>query len=288
MPTVLIDFMLTEDEALRLLLRRLDEVAKLQDQLQTERFTVETGSALAGDRQKLYGYPADHFVTRNLSAGCDNLDAMRRLIIDAQVFHSTAPFTLIRTAIELSAWSVWLLEPHSRAERIRRVVTVAHAEARTADQARQGDGDVLELIPALGVDLGEIAGFAEQLDDFRAGSKEVLTEWREKFSTALESVGLPGKMPNCTITGCFEDLAEVMPEARWCLSQWRLTSGMVHGRFWPRTTVNEWGEEVRNEHGDSSVSLTASYASAFAATTAAAFLMSKTVELLDCRRVAHY
>ena len=280
--------MRTEEEALQRLLRRLGEVAKLQDQLQTERFTIEAGSALAGDRQKLHGYPADHFVTRNLSAGCDNLDAMRRLIVDAQVFHSTAPFTLIRTAIELSAWSVWLLEPQSRAERIRRVVTVAYAEARTADQARQGDGDVLEMMPALGVDLGEIADFAEQLDDFRADSKGDLAKRCAKFSTALESVGLPGTMPNRTITGCFDDLAEVMPEARWCLSQWRLTSGMVHGRFWPRKTVNEWGEEVRNEHGDSSVSLTASYASAFAATTAAAFLMARTVELLDRRRVSHY
>lgn len=280
--------MTSEEEALERLLRKLGRVSELQAELRTERYLVQDRSPLAGDRRKLHGYPADHFVSRYLESACENLDALRRLIVDAEVFHPTAPFTLIRTAIELGAWSCWLLAPESRPERIRRIVAVAFEEERTANQARQGDGNWLESLESL--EPGTVdPELAAELARFRVESEDRLRAQRMKFAEALESVGLPSlKMPSRKITGAFEDLADVVPEALVCLSQWRLTSGMVHGRFWPRMSVNDWDEEVVGTEGDRLVRLTASYKGADLATGAALLLIAKAMELLRLRGAAPY
>jgi hypothetical protein len=63
-----------------------------------------------------------HMVAHLISTSLDHLHAAVTLVVDAEVLHAHAPFTLGRAAIESAATALWLVHPPSRAERITRTL----------------------------------------------------------------------------------------------------------------------------------------------------------------------
>jgi hypothetical protein len=70
---------------------------------------------------------------RALTAAVEHLDALRALIVNAGLLHPTAPFTLIRAAIETGAAAVWVLAPDERSERVLRALQFAVRDAIDRD-----------------------------------------------------------------------------------------------------------------------------------------------------------
>lgn len=85
-------------------------------------FAVARGSSLAGDDRASHPYHVSHAVQMCIVAGVDHLHAMKSLLLDLQVLHSAAPFTLVRGALEIFSSGFWILHPSGRDMRIEHVL----------------------------------------------------------------------------------------------------------------------------------------------------------------------
>ncbi|MFJ6096920.1 hypothetical protein [Williamsia muralis] len=85
-------------------------------------FVVEPNSPLAQDDAATSPYHLSHCLRMCITAGVDHLSAIKQLIIDGQVLHVSAPFTLARGALEVLSAAYWILHPDSQTERIQRVL----------------------------------------------------------------------------------------------------------------------------------------------------------------------
>ena len=85
-------------------------------------FAVSPGSSLAGDDRASDPYQVSHAVQMCIVAGVDHLHAMKSLLIDLNVLHSAAPFTLVRGALEILSSAFWMLHPARRSLRVERVL----------------------------------------------------------------------------------------------------------------------------------------------------------------------
>jgi len=85
-------------------------------------FAVSPGSSLAGDDRASDPYHVSHAVQMCIVAGVDHLHAMKSLLIDLNVLHSAAPFTLVRGALEILSSAFWILHPAKRDLRVERVL----------------------------------------------------------------------------------------------------------------------------------------------------------------------
>jgi hypothetical protein len=63
-----------------------------------------------------------HAVQMCIVAGVDHLHAMKSLLVDLNVLHSAAPFTLVRGALEIFSSAFWILHPAKRNTRVERVL----------------------------------------------------------------------------------------------------------------------------------------------------------------------
>jgi len=123
-------------EHLKLLLPRIEEFESL---MEPGANPVHPGSALAGDDRAIS--------PRSLSVTCwapilvaiDHLSLLRGALSEMSSLNPTAPYTLLRPAIEGAAWGIWVLAPTSRDERVTRalrLVLLDETDSRRVSAAR--------------------------------------------------------------------------------------------------------------------------------------------------------
>jgi hypothetical protein len=94
-------------------------------------FTLEHGSTLFVDDLALGTAGTPVPVRAQIEASAQHFGALQRLL-DAGSPPRVAAFALLRAAIETAATAIWLLEPHERDERLRRVLRTSWADLRNA------------------------------------------------------------------------------------------------------------------------------------------------------------
>lgn len=158
-------------------------------------FAVSPGSSLAGDDRASDPYQVSHAVQMCIVAGVDHLHAMKSLLIDLNVLHSAAPFTLVRGALEIFASAFWILHPAGRSTRVERVLRwnaknfhdqhpaleslslsdVAQRDAKYARLAQIASG---RGIPEKNIKAGYQSTEAVQYADTNARTANPLLSWR--------------------------------------------------------------------------------------------------------------
>lgn len=98
-------------------------------------FAVSPGSPLAGDDRASDPYQVSHAVQMCIVAGVDHLHAMKSLLLDLNMLHSAAPFTMVRGALEVLSSAFWILHPAKRTVRVERVLRW-HAKTFTTSTPR--------------------------------------------------------------------------------------------------------------------------------------------------------
>jgi hypothetical protein len=200
------------------------EIAPMIDVLarrigESEPFPVVEGSALTGDDRAVLPYSVSYVATASLSSAIDHLHALKSLVWDARLLHTSAPATLARSAIENSVTGLWVISPDRRDERVSRSLRWYAQDARDKDRALAGRGP---------------QNAEEKLDRFRS-----IADARGISSTKAVS--------RFTITEAFEDLRNAgceVPEF-----EWRIASGFAHGRSWASMGLLERDElPLGDEH----------------------------------------
>lgn len=85
-------------------------------------FPVSRGSSLSGDDKHSAPYCVSHAVRSCLVSGVDHLHAAKSLVVDLQVLHASAVYSLIRGSLENLAAAYWMLHPTRRNDRIERTL----------------------------------------------------------------------------------------------------------------------------------------------------------------------
>jgi hypothetical protein len=120
--------------------RQLAKIFAMVDKWRERTHAVPTqpvpGSSLSADDAATAPYQLSHMVGGALLSAVDHFDAFRALVVDAQVVHARAPYTLLRAALENASVAVWLLAPSSRDERILRRLRLQWIDSRDGERAQ--------------------------------------------------------------------------------------------------------------------------------------------------------
>lgn len=206
---------LPEDIIDRGLLQAFDVAGALQRRLLEQQpygFDVSSRSSLGADDRASNPYQVSHGVTAALVAATEHIDAVRALLLDAQLLHPSAPFTLIRAAIENAATAVWLLVGPSRPERVVRRLRQVLRDAM--------DGN------AAAVEFGLKPG------------RPVETRKRELLSMARKVRGDAAyKLRPSETTEIVRSAEAAVRSKVNVMTAWRACAGFSHGRLWPTLSV---------------------------------------------------
>jgi hypothetical protein len=168
-------------------------------------FAVSPGSSLAGDDRASDPYQVSHAVQMCIVAGVDHLHAMKSLLIDLNVLHSAAPFTLVRGALEIFASAFWILHPAKRNVRVERVLRWNAKNFHDQHPALESlDMSDAAMKKAKYARLGEIASR-------RAVEADVTGGYRSTEAVTYPDTNAPTSKP---------------------LLSWQMCSGYAHGRPW--------------------------------------------------------
>lgn len=135
-----------EQEVLRALLARLEKAKAFQELTSTPEpaWTVDPGSALAGDDAKTAPYHVSQLAWQALLVSSDHLHCLRRSLIGDSpgdhitfTMHIYAQATLLRGAYENAARAVWLLAPAARLTRIQRRLSLHLDDNRFSDRMHE-------------------------------------------------------------------------------------------------------------------------------------------------------
>lgn len=173
-------------------------------------WNVDPGTALAGDDKRTHPWSTSHAAAAALLAALDHLHALGTSVMSpTPVLHNSAPYTLVRGALENAATALWIVHPSSRPERITRTLRWYANDARDGDTAKRAVGLPLGGKP-LREHIAELGGIAVACgcDPVEATRNIVSTEML-KYADPLS--------PNGSVSPLFI---------------WRLCSGFAHGRMW--------------------------------------------------------
>lgn len=168
-------------------------------------FAVSPGSSLAGDDRASDPYQVSHAVQMCIVAGVDHLHAMKSLLIDLNVLHSAAPFTLVRGALEIFSSALWILHPAKRNVRVERVLRWHaknfHDQHPALESLDMSDAATKKAKYAR---LAEIASRRAIVADVKGG-------YRSTEAVTYADTNAPTSKP---------------------LLSWQMCSGYAHGRPW--------------------------------------------------------
>lgn len=168
-------------------------------------FAVSPGSSLAGDDRASDPYQVSHAVQMCIVAGVDHLHAMKSLLIDLNVIHSAAPFTLVRGALEVFSSAFWMLHPAKRDLRVERVLRWHarnfHEQHPALESLGLSDPAAKQAKYAR---LGQIASRRGIVVDLKSG-------YRSFDAVSYADTNAPNAKP---------------------LLSWQMCSGYAHGRPW--------------------------------------------------------
>ena len=188
-----------------------ERLARQQDEVEALG-RAAPGSPLAGDDRAAHPYEVSMAAYRALVTATEQLDALRALLVDARVMHPTAPYALVRAAIETSAAAVWLLAPTTRAERVVRSLQLIVGDAMDGDKvATEIGGTVSRSLAERQTEIDRLA---------RAVRPDVRVPLRRASSTDIVRAA-----------------QEHGPSGFHALTAWRVCSGFAHGRLWPSLSV---------------------------------------------------
>ncbi|MFE3247252.1 hypothetical protein [Streptomyces sp. NPDC059209] len=171
---------------------------------------VDPGSSLSGDDTKVPTLMVSSAAYQCFTYSVDHLHAVQALLFEAKVIHSYAPYSLLRAAVEAAGEAIWLLEPNSRKERIRRCLKRAH------ENIRQGK------------DFMDLSGVQPS---GRSHTERVLEIRDLAAQNELDPNDVCGRWSTQRQLKYVDEAAGVGKEA---LAQnlWQICSGFAHGREW--------------------------------------------------------
>ena len=218
------DEQMTEEELTAFAGRVLGEVKPL---LETVRQlpVPEDGSPLARNDREAHPHKPSHTVRRLLGAATEHLDALHALLVVAKIQHPSAPYTLMRSAIECAASAVWLVIPNLHAERVQRALRLALQD--TTDQARLERAHLLTARRSLAERQASIQAIAD-----RATGQTVTIPQTTAILRDVETA--------TAATGRRLDV----------LMAWQVCSGFAHGRVWPVLAISDREEMEQSGNGD--------------------------------------
>ncbi|MFC0439622.1 hypothetical protein [Kutzneria buriramensis] len=222
------------------------------------------GSPLARDDQDTDPFQISHAVLGVLNSAVDHLHALRKLIIDANVVHARAPFTLLRAALENASIAVWLLAPSSRDERILRRLRLQWA-------------DVCD-----GMNAAELAGTPQRMTRQERRTQLEDVARARGFTPARVAQVAAGKVAFTTIVGTAA--AEAASHQRDAtLLVWKLCSGITHARTWAALGLLRHTEISRTAENVLNLRLSAPDSAVLVMTQAAALMIHDGWTLFDQR-----
>jgi hypothetical protein len=205
------------------LLPLFDLAVSLLDSEDAENVTMGLGqadpdSAIAQDDRDLDGFWVSGVVNTSLTACLDHIVTLRSIVVrENATITASAPWTLLRAAVESCSVAVWVLESDHRKTRRARALRVWHydyTQRQLWENDRgippRADGKTGTTWAAAVVDLATSLGI------------EPIT----RVSTALNYAD--------TVMDGAEVVGWDRTEAR---ARWREASAFAHGRFWPQLAL---------------------------------------------------
>jgi hypothetical protein len=220
---------------------------------------VQSGSELDEDDRATDYLHVSHMVTTSLIHAVDHLYALRTLLVDARVLHTSADFTLVRSGLENAATAVWLLAPQQPRERRLRRLRLALADAKDAVEVF----DMVKLpTRSLAERRADVVSIAA-----RSGIEEPALGTRQPGFEAIVRAASHHVGDG--------DLHQLV---------WKGCSGLAHGRQWATVALLKGDEQSRE--GDVSLrQVTAGHEFVVNAASSAGVLVRRAFQLLDYRRL---
>jgi hypothetical protein len=219
-------------------------------------FAINDGSSMSGDDKKSAPYSVSHAVRACLVSGVDHLHAAKSLVVDLEMLHASAVYSLIRGSLENLSAAFWITHPSARNERIERTLRW---------YARNFHEQLIALEP-----LGEADNASREAKllklDAIANNRGILTASIRagyRSSTAVKYV---------------EEHSESAP-----LLPWQICSGFAHGRPWAVLGMSEQEQQPTEEPGVFNLKLTSDLSRVLYPTLSAFRLMVDVVKLLQQR-----
>lgn len=220
-------------------------------------FPIRPGSSLSGDDKKSSPYCVSHAARMCLVGGVDHLHAAKSLVVDLQVLHADAVYSLLRGSLENLAAAFWILHPSLRNDRIERTL---RWHARNFNEQR------IALEPLGLADKTTCEAKLAKLDAV-AGPRGI--------STANVRAGYRSSRAVKYVEKHSSDSAPLLP--------WRLCSGFAHGRPWAILGMSEQEQHETADPGVLNLRLTSDLSRVLYPTLSAYRLMADVVRLLDQR-----
>ncbi|MEU3862303.1 hypothetical protein AB0F03_34030 [Streptomyces sp. NPDC028722] len=188
-------------------LRRLKQWQKATSE---PRPVVEAGSSLSADDAEVPTLRVSSAAYQCFTHAVDHPRAVQVLLFEAKVIHSYAPYSLLRAAVQAAGEALWLLDPSSRQERIRRCLKRAYENV------------------SKGKEFMDLSG----LQPSGRPHHERVQELRDLATQhGLDPNGVRGRW---STQAQLKYVEEVVLDGKEALAQnlWQICSGFAHGREW--------------------------------------------------------
>jgi hypothetical protein len=220
-------------------------------------FPIRPGSSLSGDDKRSSPYCVSHAVRMCLVGGVDHLHAAKSLVVDLQLLHADAVYSLVRGSLENLSAAFWILHPSSRNKRIERTLRW---------HARNFNEQKIALEPL--------------------GLADATT--RDAKLAKLESVATPRGISTANVREGYRSstavkYAEEHSTNAAPLLPWQLCSGFAHGRPWAILGMSEQDHYETADPGVLNLRLTSDLSRVLYPTLSAYRLMADIARLLDQR-----
>ncbi|MGV9639275.1 hypothetical protein ACWDO0_34370 [Nocardia rhamnosiphila] len=196
-------------------------------------FPVAAGSSLAEDDVATTPYHVSHAVRSCLTSGVDHLHALKSLVVDGGLLHTSAPFSLARGSLENLSLGYWILHPKNQIVRVERALRWHAQNYLDAERA---------LKP-------------RKVGNSKAGPKILKLE-----AVARRTRGVPvkaiGEGHSSTTAVRYASTNSVT--AGSVLFAWQLCSGFAHGRPWAVLGASERKLHPTEDPDVTNIELTAS------------------------------
>ncbi len=173
-------------------------------------------SPLSGDDASVARYKVSITAWTPLLVAIDHVALIASVLEHHSELPSLAVYTLIRPAIESAAWSIWVLEPAARDERVTRALQLRWLDEKDSGRvatARGLDPDISR--DALRQHLKEIAGRRAALDPTRVDHSVSSTEVLKVANAFVDD----GRLEGLLGWGVFSGLSHGRPHGILALTQ---------------------------------------------------------------------
>lgn len=220
-------------------------------------FPVSLRSSLSGDDAKSNPYCVSHAARMCLVSGVDHLHAAKSLVLDLQLLHASAVYSLVRGSLENLAAAFWILHPTLRNDRIEHTLRW---------HARNFHEQLIALEPL---------GLADE-------------STRNAKLAKLDAVATPRGISTADVHNGYRSsrvvkYAEKHSPSADPLLPWQICSGFAHGRPWAVLGMSEQEAYETSDPGMFNMKLTSDLSRVLYPTITAFHLMTDVVRLLQQR-----